>query len=186
MGKFVNSTYMTLDGDTHNMEDWHFDYFDDHSARAATAQLFTAEALIMGRETYEGFADVWTSRAGVYEFSDRMNSIKKYVVSTTLTDPTWTNTTVIGKSDDVVAELRELKEQHRAIVQYGYGPVTRLMLANNLLDELRIWLHPVLSGKAKPEALLYRDLAQTRFTLGGVESHASGVVILTYLPTPTA
>jgi dihydrofolate reductase len=185
MGTFVNATYMSLDGDTQNLPDWHFDYFNDEAARAATAQLFSSTALIMGRKTYEGFAEAWTARTGADEFSDRMNSIKKYVVSTTLTDPKWDNTTVIGTSGDAVAELRDLKSRDEKVLQYGYGPVTTLLLKHDLLDELRIWLHPVLSGKAKPTDLLYRDLPQTRFTLKGVESHSSGIVILTY-GAPTA
>lgn len=150
MGTFANATYMSLDGDTQNLPDWHFDYFNDEATRAATAQLFSSTALIMGRKTYEGFAEAWTARAGADEFSDRMNSIKKYVVSTTLTEPTWNNTTVVGASGDVVAELRDLKSRDEKVLQYGYGPVTTLLLAHGLLDELRIWLHPVLSGKAKP------------------------------------
>jgi dihydrofolate reductase len=180
MGTFVNATYMSLDGDTQNLPDWHFDYFNDEAARAATGQLFSSNALIMGRTTYEGFAEAWSSRAGADEFSDRMNSIKKYVVSSTLTDPKWENTTVIGTSGDTVAELRDLKSRDEKVLQYGYGAVTTLLLKHGLLDEFRIWLHPVLSGKAKPTDLLYRDLSQTRFTLKGVESHSSGIVILTY------
>lgn len=182
MGKIVNATYMSLDGDIQNMQDWHFDYFGQEAARTATAQLYTSQALIMGRETYEGFAPAWQGQAGTNEFSDRMNSIKKYVVSTTLKDPSWTNTTVIGGSGDTLAELRALKEQEGDILQYGYGDVTRLLVDNGLLDELRIWLHPVLSGKAKTTDLLFRDTGQVRFTLNGVESHSTGVVVLSYTP----
>lgn len=180
MGTFVNATYMTLDGDTQNLPNWHFDYSSDEGDRAVTAQLFSSNALVMGRKTYESFAEAWPARAGVDELSDRMNSIKKYVVSTTLTDPKWENTTVIGTSGDTVAELRDLKSRDEKVLQYGYGPVTTLLLEHGLLDELRIWLHPILSGKAQPTDLLYRDLPQTRFTLKGVESHSNGIVILTY------
>ncbi len=180
MGKIVNATYMSLDGDIQNMRDWHFEYFGQEAERAATAQLFTADALIMGRATYEGFAQAWPGQAGTNVFADRMNDIDKYVVSSTLTDPEWTNTTVVG--GDVVAQVRALKERTRTILQYGYGAVTRLLLANGLLDELRIWLHPVLSGKAAPTDLLYRDTGQTKLTLNGVETHSSGMVILSYTP----
>jgi dihydrofolate reductase len=186
MGKIVNATYMTLDGDIQNMQDWHFEYFGRESMRAARAQLFSCQALIMGRETYEGFAAAWTQRAGADDFADRMNSIKKYVVSTTLRDPEWTNTTAIGASGDTVAELRALREQDGEILQYGYGAVTRLLIEHGLLDELRIWLHPVLSGKAKPSDLLYRDAAQTKFTLNGVETHGNGMVLLSYTPINAA
>jgi hypothetical protein len=62
---FVNATYMSLDGDISNLEDWHFDYFDDEATKAAEAQLYDSDALIMGRETYEGFAPAWMARASM-------------------------------------------------------------------------------------------------------------------------
>ena len=181
MRRIVNATYMTLDGDISNMQDWHFDYFGDEAVRAASDQLFGSDALVMGRMTYEGFAPAWSQRKGADEFADRMNAIDKYVVSSTLRDAEWSNTTVIN--GDVVAELTRLKQQPgRAILQYGFGSVTRLMIDNGLLDELRIWLHPVLSGKAEARDLLYRDATQTRFALNGTEVHSTGLVILSYTP----
>jgi dihydrofolate reductase len=182
MGKIVNATYMTLDGDIINMQSWHFDYFSDESTAAAAEQLAGSDALIMGHATYDGFNAAWPERAGTDEFADRMNSIKKYVVSSTMHDPTWTNTTVLG-GDDVVDQIRKVRaETDRNILQYGFGSVTRLLLENGLLDELRIWLHPVLSGSAKPADLLYRDALQTRFTLNGTETHRNGLIILSYTP----
>jgi dihydrofolate reductase len=177
MGKIVNATYTTLDGDMTNMQNWHFGYMGDEGMKAAAAQLASADALIMGRATYDGFAPAWTSRAGADEFSDRMNDIKKYVVSSTLTDPTWSNTTVL--QGDVASQIRSIKASTN-LLQYGFGSVTRLMLSAGLLDELRIWLHPVLSGNAKPADLLYRDAAQTEFTLTDTETHSTGLIILTY------
>ena len=182
MGRIVNATYMTLDGDVQNVQDWHFEYFGKEAERSATAQMFTADALIMGRKTYEGFAQAWPGQDN--PGADKMNSLEKYVVSSTLTDPEWNNTTVI--SGDVLAGIRALKERKENILQYGYGPVTKLLLDNGLLDELRIWLHPVLSGKAKPSDLLYQDMAKTTFTLNGVESHSTGMVILSYTPVPSS
>ncbi|MDJ0343602.1 dihydrofolate reductase family protein [Streptomyces sp. H10-C2] len=185
MRKIINATYVTLDGDMTNMQDWHMDYFGEEAGKAATAQLVSSDALIMGRKTYEGFAPAWSGRAGADEFADRMNGIKKYVVSSTLREPDWENTSVI--SGDVVAEVRKLKERPGGnILQYGFGPVTRLLLDNGLLDEFRVWLHPVLSGKAKPDDLLYRDALQTKFTLNGTEVHSAGMIILSYVPVRPA
>lgn len=184
MRKIVNSTYVTLDGDMTNMENWHFDFFTESEECATTARalMFGSDALIMGRETYDGFSVAWTERAGADEFADRMNSIKKYVVSNTLTDPTWPNTEVIG-GDDVVGQLRRLKDSEGGqILQYGFGPVSRLLLDNGMLDELVIWLHPVFSGRATSEQLLYRDGVQTRFDLVGTEVQTTGMVLLTYRP----
>jgi dihydrofolate reductase len=182
MGKIVNATYMTLDGDTENMQDWHFDYFGLEARRVAAGQLLLSQALIMGRKTYDGFSQAWPELGDADEFSNRMNTIKKYVASTMLTDPSWQNSTVIGSSGDLVAEIRALKDQEGDILQYGYGDVTRLMIRHGLLDELRIWLHPVLSGKASPTQLLYRDNDQVRFTLNGAETHSTGLVVLSYTP----
>ncbi|MDF5751386.1 dihydrofolate reductase family protein [Spongiactinospora sp. TRM90649] len=179
MRKIVNATYMSLDGDISNMQDWHFEYFDEDAERAANEQLFASDALIMGRETYDGFSTVWSERGDADEFSARMNEIPKYVVSSSLKDPSWNNTHVI--SEDVASRIRELKERPGAnILQYGFGSVTRLMLDNGLLDELRLWIHPVISGKASAEELLYRDAPKTKFTLAGTDVHKSGIIILRY------
>jgi dihydrofolate reductase len=179
MGKIVNSTYMTLDGDITNMQDWHFESWGDDADRAATAIMSAPEALIMGRKTYDGFYPAWSAQSGEESGADRMNSIRKYVVSNTLTDPEWTNTSVIG--GDVVGQIRTLKQEMEGdLLQYGFGDVSRLLLAEGLLDELKIWLHPVLSGKATPDELLYRDIPQAKFRLTDTDVHSSGVVILTY------
>jgi dihydrofolate reductase len=182
VGKIVNSTYMTLDGDIANMQAWHFEYWGDEATRTAEDVLAAADALLMGRHTYEAFAEAWPSRAGD-AFANRMNTIPKYAVSTTLQHPTWANTTVVR--GDVVAEIRRLKERtDRTIVQYGFGDVSRLLVAHGLLDELKIWLHPVMSGQATREELLYRDMPQTRFGLVDTHVHTTGIVVLTYAPTP--
>lgn len=176
MGKIVSATYMTLDGDITNVHDWHGPYA---WAEEADAQLDGSDALIMGRKTYDAWSAFWPQATG--EFAGRMNSIDKYVVSTTVKGPGWTNTQVIA--DDVVTRIGELKERtERTILQYGFGDVTRLMLANGLLDELRIWLHPVLSGKAAPDDLLFREIGQHTLTLNGTQVHDSGLVILSYSP----
>lgn len=181
MRKIINATYMTLDGDISNMQDWHFDYFGDEAMKAASDQFYASNALIMGRVTYDGFSQAWTERAGADDFADRMNSVRKYVVSNTLTEPTWNNTIAINS--DVAAEIAKLKEAPgQNILQYGFGDVTRLMLEHRLLDELRVWLHPVLSGKAAPSELIYRDTAQTKFSLNSTEVHSTGLVILSYTP----
>jgi dihydrofolate reductase len=177
--KIVNGTYMTLDGDISNVQNWHWDYVSDEAKQAAHDQLFASDALIMGRRTYEGFAPVWSKETG--DLADRMNAIPKYVLSTTLTNPTW-NASVLDNTD-IVGQIRKLKEQPgQNILQYGFGSVTRLLLDNGLLDELRIWLHPVLSGQATPDQLLFRESEQHRFTHIGTETHGTGLILLTYQP----
>ncbi|UOZ11138.1 dihydrofolate reductase family protein [Amycolatopsis sp. WQ 127309] len=180
MGRIVNATYMTLDGDITNMQNWHFTYLGEQAHAAVKAQLAASDALIMGRKTYDGFSQAWP-QLPKDEVSDRMNSIDKYVVSTTLKDPEWTGSKVL--SENVVDEIRALKERTAGdILQYGFGDVTRLLLDNGLLDELRVWLHPVLSGNATPDQLLYRETGQKAFTLNGTEVHDTGMIILSYTP----
>jgi len=123
----------------------------------------SCDALIMGRRTYEVFAPVWPMRSGD-PASDQINSMAKYVVSSTLTDPDWNNTSVIG--GDPVPEIKRLKEAPgKDIVQYGFGQLSFTMLEHGLLDELRLWVYPLLVGSAEPSDLLYRDCSAGTFEL---------------------
>ena len=117
----------------------------------------------MGRRTYDVYASAWPTRSGD-AMSDKINVMPKYVVSTTLEAAEWANTTVIA--DDVVGEIRRLKEQPgQDILQHGFGSVTYLLLEHGLLDEVVLWFHPVFVGSAKPEDLLFRECADTQLDL---------------------
>jgi dihydrofolate reductase len=145
--------------------------------------LFRCDALIMGRRTYEGFAPVWPTRSDPY--SDHINAMPKYVVSSTLTDPEWTNTSVI--SGDPVAEIERLKaEPGKDIVQYGFGQLSFTLLEHGLLDELRLWVHPLIVGSAEPGELLYRNTPSALFDLVDTTVLENGIVILSYRSAPTA
>jgi dihydrofolate reductase len=134
--------------------------------------------VLMGRRTYEGFAPVWMSRSGD-PYSDRINSMAKHVVSRTLRDPEWANTTVI--SGDVIAEVRRLKEQPgQDIVQYGFGQLSYALLGHGLIDELRLWVHPLFVGQATTEDLLFRPAAVAQLELAGTLTLNTGIVVLTY------
>lgn len=178
MRRIINSTYISLDGAIENPQDWpSSDVGDDTAYTIQRDLLFACDVLLMGRRTYEGFAPVWTTRSD--EFSDRINGMAKYVVSTTLTDPEWNNTTVIA--DDPVAEIERLKgEPGLDIVQYGFGRLSYTLLEHGLLDELRLWVHPFFVGSGGPADLLYRDGPFTAFTLVDTTALKSGIVILTY------
>ena len=136
------------------------------------------DALLMGRRTYEGFAPVWQSRSGD-PFSDRINTMPKYVVSTTLEDPDWANTTVI--SGDVAGQIRELKDRSgQDIVQYGFGAVSTLLMEHGLLDELRLWIHPLFVGAGTPDDLLFSKAPATHFELTDSTILGNGMAILSY------
>ena len=180
MRKVVNSTYVTLDGVIENPQDWpELGGFGDQGYRIQDEHLQTCDAVLMGRHTYDGFAPVWSQRAGD-PVSDRMNALPKYVVSTTLTDPQWTNTTVIDH--DPVGAIRALKQQDGAnIIQYGFGDVSRALMAEGLLDELRLWVHPFFVGTGTANDVLYRAGSSGQFELADVTRMDNGIVILDYL-----
>jgi len=181
MRSVINSTYITLDGVVQDPQDWpSLGGFSDDGGQVQGALLDQCDAVLMGRHTYDGFAPVWSARSD--PFSDRMNALPKYVVSTTLTDPTWNNTTVIGS--DPVGAVRDLKEQPGAdIVQYGFGTVSHALMAEGLVDELRLWVHPFVVGTGTTEGLLYRAGSSGRFELADVQRLDSGIVILNYRAT---
>jgi dihydrofolate reductase len=101
------------------------------------------------------------------------------VVSTTLTDPDWSNTQVIDR--DVAARIRQLKDEYgKDIVQYGFGPVSRLMLEHGLLDELRLWVHPLILGRGTAGDLLFGPAPAVGFELTDTITLSDGIVVLSY------
>jgi len=177
--QIINSTYVTLDGVIKNPHLWpSVGGFSNQGNQVQAELLERCDAVLMGRRTYEEFAPVWPARSGD-PVSDRMNALPKYVVSTTLTDPQWHNTTVIAH--DLIEAIRDLKQQPGAgIVQYGFGPVSHALMAAGLLDELRLWVHPFFTGTGTAGDLLYRTGSSGSFELADSTRLDSGIVILTY------
>ena len=183
MRQIINSTYVTLDGVIENPQDWPtLGSFSGQGGQLQAELLEQCDALLMGRYTYDGFAPVWSAQSGD-PFSDRMNTLPKYVVSTTLTDPQWHNTTVIDH--DPIESIRALKDQPGAdIVQYGFGRLSHALMTAGLLDELRLWVHPFFLGTGTSSDLLYRPGSSGNFELAGATSLDSGIVILNYRSSP--
>lgn len=180
MRKLINSTYITLDGVIDNPM-WTMPYFDDEAAAFAGEQTAAADALLMGRATYEGFAASWPTRdesdpaTGAAYF----NNVKKYVASTTLTDPEWNNTEVLkGDTAEAVAELKT--REGGDILQYGFGTLSTTLIRAGLLDEVRFWIHPVLQGGDTVTTPL-ADF-QASFELVGTKVLKNGVIIASYRP----
>jgi dihydrofolate reductase len=155
MGKIVVSQFVTLDGvfeDPGGSEQldrggWalKIDRGDDGN-KFKLDELMEAEVQLLGRTTYEGFAEAWPSREG--PFAEKLNNDPKYVVSTTLTDPEWQNTTVI--SGNVAEEIVKLKERTGGtILVAGSGTLVRTLLEANLVDELRLMVFPTVLGRGK-------------------------------------
>jgi dihydrofolate reductase len=180
MRRIINSTYISLDGVVEAPHLWpslgHGS--DDRGDEIQTELLLSCDALLMGRHTYDGFAPVWPTRSGD-PASDHINAMPKYVASTTLKDPEWNNTTVI--EGDVAAAVERLKAaEGENIVQYGFGVVTRLLLERGLLDELRLWFHPLILGRGEPADLLFGAVPTTIFRLVDTTALENGIVILSY------
>ena len=140
--------------------------------------LNECDVVLMGRRTYDGFASAWPTRSGD-SMADRMNAMQKQVVSTTLRNPTWHNTQVIGT--DAVEKIRALKKQPgKDIVQYGLGQVSFTLLEHGLVDEIRLWVHPIILGKKGPQSPHFLNCSSAQFDLGSSRALPNGVVIVNY------
>jgi dihydrofolate reductase len=180
MRKIINSTYISLDGVVEHPHKWStFERpSDERSDQIQTTLLSTCDAALVGRRTYDSFAPAWQGRSGD-PLSDRMNAITKYDASTTLTDPDWTNTIVI--SSEVADRIQQLKhEPGQNIVQYGFGAISTLLMEHGLLDELRLWIHPLFVGNGSSDDLLFPKGPPTHFELVDSITLKSSMVILTY------
>src|SRR5439155_13716799 len=125
---------------------WTFEIDRGEGDQFKLAETMNSDALLLGRVTYEGFAEAWPSREG--GFADKFNTMPKYVVSSTLSDPEWSNSTVItGELTDEVAKLRERHDGD--IVVHGSMQLARFLLDHDLVDELRLMVFPVLLGSGK-------------------------------------
>jgi dihydrofolate reductase len=182
MRQLINSTYITLDGVVEGPHLWPplKAGTSGEGDRIQTDLLETCDIVLMGRRTYDVFAPAWTSRSGD-PYSDRINTMRKVVVSTTLADPQWANTEVTA--GDVGARVRELKDEDGGhIVQYGFGDVSRLLLDDGLFDQLQWWIHPQLVGPRDPADLIYRPGTAATFELVDSRALGNGIILATYRP----
>jgi dihydrofolate reductase len=174
MSRLVVSEFVTLDGvfedpggsEGHDRGGWAFRFERGAEGdRFKLEETMAAEVLLLGRTTYEGFAAAWPGRSDEAGFADKMNSMRKVVVSTTLTDPAWENTTVIAD----VAEVARLKERAEGdVLVAGSGQLVHALVEHDLVDELRLMVFPTvlgagrkLFGEGEPKAF---ELTESRRT----------------------
>src|SRR6059058_149082 len=146
--RLVATEYLSLDGVFEEPGHWSGPWFNDEAGAFKWAELQNSDAQLLGRVTYEGFAAAWPTMEGTGEFGEKMNAMPKFVVSTTLKDPEWNNTTVL--SGDLADEVGKLKQQFEGdILVAGSAQLVQSLLAGGLIDELRLMVFPVVLGAGK-------------------------------------
>jgi dihydrofolate reductase len=185
MGRVVAAEYVSVDGRM-EMEDpqgkeeqvggWTAPYWNEELQAQQYEQLFASDALLLGRVTYQGFAASWPGITDEEGFADRMNSLPKYVASRTLTEPLEWNASLLH--GDAVEEVRGLRQQAGDdLLIYGSGELIRSLLPHDLIDELRLMIHPVLLGWGKR---LLERVDRPGLRLTDTRATGTGVVTLTY------
>jgi dihydrofolate reductase len=184
VGRIVVTEFVSLDGvmegpagdDDFVRGAWSFEVDrGDEGDKFKLDETVEAEALLLGRRTYEGFAAAWPSREG--EFADKFNNMPKYVVSSTLDDPEWNNTTVL--SGDLDEEVSKLRREHEGdIVVHGSAQLVHALVENDLVDELRLMVFPVVLGTGKRVFGETSDKKPLR--LADSKTVGDGVTILVY------
>jgi dihydrofolate reductase len=176
MRRIIESTLLSLDGVLGDPHTWAMEFFDQEAEQLALELVADADAMLMGRRTYEFFAAAFPHQTGAY--GARINTIRKYVFSNTLQEAAWSNSTIVR--GDVTAEAAKLKQQEgRALVIYGHGLLGQTLLEHNLLDEVKIWIHPLFVGRGR---LLFREGKTAALQLAATRTLRSGTVVLTYRP----
>ena len=182
MRKLIESTHVSLGGEIGSPQ-WAFPYLNEEHNDYAKRLLFAADALLLGRLTYEGLSAAYPAMTSVdsgvpSDFIERMNSIPKYVASTTLREAAWNATVIDG---DVASFVADLKQQPGGnIIKYGNGPLDATLMEHGLIDEFHLLMTPVAVGRGQHMFEAIED--GPALTLVDVTQFSNGVVILTYTP----
>lgn len=186
MRKLVVTEFVSLDdvfeapgpdGSGYKYEGWTFPYINDEFMQFKTQELRNSDMLLLGRVTYDGFAKAWPGRKGDW-FSDRFNSMPKYVVSKTLKKADWENSHIISKN--IVGEIKKLKKQYKKdIYVHGSGQLVRFLLDQGFVDQLNILVYPVVLGIGKQ---LFSGTQKRTLKLVEYKPFQTGVVKMIYQP----
>jgi dihydrofolate reductase len=183
MRRVIASLFLSLDGVMESPEKWHFPYFNDEMAAAIREAMSSADALLVGRVTYEEWAAFWpTGDAGDPQMAAFMNNTPKFVASKTLDAVEWQNSRLL--EGDLSEEVTKLKQQAgKDITVSGSATLVRSLLREGLLDELRLMIHPVVVGDGRR---LFEDGDSSRLELVDSRTFSTGVIYATYEPAGTA
>jgi dihydrofolate reductase len=189
MSRVVVSEFITLDGvvqdpggaekETFPHGGWSMRYWHDDIGQFKHDELFASDALLLGRVTYQGFAKAWPKMTGTGDFGERMNSLPKFVVSTTLDTVEWNNSHLL--KGNVVEEITYLKRQPgQDMLVNGSAQLVQTLTQHNLVDEFRLLVYPVVLGSGKR---LFQDRSAGTLTLVESRPYPNGVVLLRYQPS---
>jgi len=175
MSKIVASEFVTLDGVIEAPNLWSFQFGSEEQNKYKFDELFASDALL-GRVTYQGFAAAWPTMPGTGAYGDRMNSLPKHVVSTTLATAEWNASLIKG---DIAEEVSKLKQQPgQDVLIFGSGDLVHTLTRLNLIDEYRVMIFPIVVGNGKH---LFEDGQEKKdLKLVETKTFSSGVVVLTY------
>ena len=177
MRKIVVGEFVSADGVMETPETWQFPFQTEEMGAITERQIRDADAFLLGRVTYEGFAEYWpTQTHNEFGVADKLNSAPKYVVSTTLQKADWNNSTLINSN--VIEEIRKLKQQPGGtIAMIGSGKLVHSLLDAGLIDELQVLVHPLVLGKG---VRLFADGYHSPMKLADSKILSNGVVYLSY------
>jgi dihydrofolate reductase len=175
MKPIIVTAFVSLDGVGESPEKWSLKFWNDEIAKFKNDELFAADALLLGRVTYEGFAASWPLREGD-AYTDRMNSMPKFVVSSTLQSANWNNSTLIRS--DTVTEIAKLKQQQTLLV-FGSMTLVQTLMQHGLADEYRLLVYPIVLGGGKR---VFKDGSSATLKRTEVKPHGPEVVLLRYRP----
>jgi dihydrofolate reductase len=187
MRKLIESTFVSLDGiidDTRpstasraEPQHWGQPYWDADHGGYAQKLMDSGDAMLLGRVTYEGFAESWSGRSGA--FADQFNNMPKYVASRTLTETTWNASLIEGDVAEAVAKLKE--QPGKNILKWGTGELDRTLAEHGLVDEFHFWYYPVIVGAGK-HLFEGAGFDTTHLKLAELNRFDSGIVVHVYVP----
>ncbi|WP_020389202.1 dihydrofolate reductase family protein [Kribbella catacumbae] len=176
MRKLIESTFVTLDGIVSTPEKWSAPYWDEEHTDYASSLLREADALVLGRRTYDNFAGSWPLRSGDW-YTDKMNSMPKHVATHSPSDLSWNATVLEGDPIESVAALKELDGGH--LLKFGTGEFSKSLLTAGLVDEYHFWIFPAAAGTGDR---LFDGLGLTHFHLVATTPLKSGITIHRLVP----
>jgi dihydrofolate reductase len=176
MRKIVVTEFMSLDGVVEAPHNWSFPYWTDEIGKFKKDELFASDTQLLGRATYEAFAEAWPERTDEDGYADRLNKLPKYVVSKTLKNTSWNNSTII--SGDIVSEIKKIKQQPgQNILVHGSPTMVHSLMKYGLVDEFQLLVFPLILGKG---LRLFRDEDQVKLRLLKSATFDTGVAHFAY------